>query len=253
MYIPYIDICRFWEYTGIRTKDFTEYGGIFMKWKIVIAIFFLFVFFLQLYACSPTNTTNNENPQQQTESGTASSEQGEPVTDSEKKEFEKRALYLYSDGIYPELWWAEGSNAINIGDDLDRPLDLQIPETEFYYIDRFQSIDELKSLTEQVFTKEYVQTYLYPYAEQRHMFVEYEGEVYANAYWEHTLLCPPERVEFLRKEGDLVYLSSYYRDLDGKPFSKEIQLKNENGVWKFHRTQLTEFFEERLSDAKIKQ
>ncbi len=132
-------------------------------------------------------------------------------------------------------------------------MDLQIPETEFYYIDRFQSIDELKSVTEQAFTKEYVQTYLYPYGEQKHMFVEYECEVYANAYWEHTFLGPPDRVEFLRKEGDLVFLSAHCHDLDGKSFSKEIQLKNENGVWKFHRTQLTEFFEERLSDAKIKQ
>ena len=137
---------------------------------------------------------------------------------------------------------------MNIGEDLNRPLHLQIPETELYYIDRFQSIEELKSETEQVFTKEYVQTYLYPYGEQRHMFMEYEGELYANAYWEYTLLGPPDRVKFLRKEGDLVFLSAYYRDFDGKPFSKEIQLKNENGVWKFHRTQLTEFFEERLSN-----
>ncbi len=39
-----------------------------------IAIFFIFVFFLQLYACSPTNTTNSEIPQQQTELDTASSQ-----------------------------------------------------------------------------------------------------------------------------------------------------------------------------------
>lgn len=173
--------------------------------------------------------------------------QGDPVSPSEAKKFEERAVYLYSDGVYPELWWAEGSNANNLGEDLNRPLDLQLPETEYYHIDRFQSIDELKKATEEVFTKEYAEKYLYPWGEDHQMFVEHDGELYANAYWMGEFLFPPDSVTFLRKEGDVVFLDANFKNLDGEPFTRETQLKLEDGVWKFQYTYLTEFFQEMLS------
>ena len=69
-------------------------------------------------------------------------------------------LSLYSEGVYPEFWWAVGANARGIGADLNRSLDLQIPETEYYYIDLFQSIEELKQATEQAVSEDYAEKYL---------------------------------------------------------------------------------------------
>lgn len=206
---------------------------------------------LGLSACTTSNTSEKENSQQQMQTETAASDeaqtestqQGDPVTDSEKKEFEERALYLYSEGIYPELWWAEGANARDLGSDLDQPLDLQIYETEYYHIDLFQSIEELKSATEQVVTKEYAEKYLYSWGEDRKMFTECEGELYANAYWEGSFFFPPKSLTFDRKDGDIVFLTSHFENPDGEPFTKETQL----GVWKFQYTYLTEFFDEMLT------
>lgn len=159
-------------------------------------------------------------------------------------------MYLYSEGVYPEFWWAEGANARGIGLDLSRPLDLQIPETEYYHIDLFRSIEELKRATEQAVTKEYAEKYLYPYGEQEHMFAEHEGELYGNAYFEGCLgPFEPSAVTFLRKEGNFVFLVASLADPAGEISDEaKIQLELEDGVWKLSRTYITAFFEEMLSE-----
>ena len=98
-----------------------------MTWKKAMAMVCALACLLGLCACTTSSTLEKENPQQQMqteaaasdEAQTESTQQGDPVTDSEKKEFEERALYLYSEGVYPELWWAEGANTLNLGTDLD--------------------------------------------------------------------------------------------------------------------------------------
>ena len=225
-----------------------------MTWKKAMAMVCALACLLGLSACTTLDTLEKENSPQQEQTEAASGEvreestqQGDSVTDSEKKEFEERALYLYSEGVYPELWWAEGANASDLGTDLDQPLDLQIYETEYYHIDLFQSIEELKFATEQVVTKEYAEKYLYPWGEDRKMFTEYEEALYANAYWEGSFFFPPESVTFVRKDGDVIFLTAHFENLDGEPFTKETQFKLEDGIWKFQRTYLTEFFEEMLT------
>ncbi len=181
---------------------------------------------------------------------TGCTQSGDPVSPDEAKEFEERAMYLYSEGVYPEFWWAEGANARGIGEDLDCPLDLQLPETEYYHIDLFQSINELKQATEQAVTKEYAEKYLYPWGEKTKMFVEHDGKLYANAYFDGGIVpFEPESITFLRKEGNIVFLTALLADPAGEiSDEKEIQLELEDGIWKLRHTYITEFFEKMLSE-----
>ena len=218
-----------------------------MKSKKAIVLLLTASMILSFTACAFAKVPSEENSQQHIETAEAENIlQGDPVTNSEAREFEERAMYLYSEGVYPEFWWAVGANARGIGADLNRSLDLQIPETEYYYIDLFQSIEELKQATEQAVSEDYAEKYLYLWGEQRNMFAEYEGELYANAYWEGEFYYAPERIEFVRKDGDVVFLNAFFLNLDNEFFRKKIQLKQEDGVWKFQRTHITEFFEEML-------
>ena len=225
-----------------------------MKLRKVVALFLVASMILSFTACArqaEQDSKENRSGQEKVTEENDTAEnilQGDPVTDSEAREFEERAMYLYREGVYPEFWWAEGANARGIGEDLNRSLDLQIPETEYYHVDLFQSIEELKQATEQAVTKEYAEKYLYRWGEQQHMFAEYEGELYANAYWEGEFYYAPKRIEFVRKDRDVVFLDAYFLNLDDEPFRKEIQLKQEDGTWKFQRTHITEFFEEMLSE-----
>ena len=220
-----------------------------MKSKKAIVLLLTASMILSFTACAFAKVPSEENSQQHIETAEAENIlQGDPVTNSEAREFEERAMYLYSEGVYPEFWWAVGANARGIGADLNRSLDLQIPETEYYHVDLFQSIEELKQATEQAVSEDYAEKYLYLWGEQRNMFAEYEGELYANAYWEGEFYYAPERIEFVRKNGDVVFLNAFFLNLDNEFFRNEIQLKQEDGVWKFQRTHITEFFEEMLSE-----
>ena len=82
------------------------------------------------------------------------------------------------------------------------------------------------------------------------MFVEHDGKLYANAYFDGGIVpFESESITFLRKEGNIVFLTALLADPAGEiSDEKEIQLELEDGIWKLRHTYITEFFEKMLSE-----
>ena len=155
-----------------------------------------------------------------------------------------RALYLLEPSIHPISWWI-GAGIISLevweAEYVD-PLEDTPEGSTFYQVLRFNSITEMKRATEQVMTKEYTQTNLYPFLEINKQFLERDGKLYFNTsggcgMWPFRA----DSAKVLSKNSDTVLLSVTFIGGSGDEESvKEVEMKFEDQTWKLNSSPYTE-------------
>ncbi len=135
-------------------------------------------------------------------------------------------------------------------------LDVREAVTYVYYrVGRFNSLAELKDYTEQIFTREYAETYLYPWGEEQGMFLERDGKLYINSYWrdmgkaaqwEIEMRALEPRVASLESMDDntAVFTAEFYDTLAMEAYEKEIRMVKEDGLWKIASTHANDFLKQ---------
>lgn len=166
---------------------------------------------------------------------------------------ENRMVQLLEDTYTnPTLWWIVGGDQTNqLGGDIDKAIIVEdVPLTidgtddmSYYPLDRFKSIEGLKKATEQVVTKEYAETNLYPRGENRYLFREQDGILYGNGYYMvSTGIGNAVNAELIGQKGNSYWLVGEFGALGGETVERIIEIKLEDGVWKLNNTQLDFYF-----------
>lgn len=166
------------------------------------------------------------------------------------EELEKRAVSLLDYYVLPNYWWLVGGSADTLFGDLSayiyETVDLPVAgETKAAYcpLTRFESIEELKRSTEQIVTKEYAETNLYPWGDTRAMFIERNGRLYGNTYYEISPgIGDAKSAELLERNGDTAILNVEFYTIDATVY-RQIEMKLEDGIWKLNSTQLDFYFD----------
>ena len=146
-----------------------------------------------------------------------------------------RTLYLFDIYVLPVSWWTgSGIFQLNINEVSD-PLENTPEGTEFHQVHRFDSIDEMKRATEQVFTREYAEKNLYPNLEKYKQFLERDGKLYINTeIGAGSTLFAPISAKVLSKAEDEAVLSVTFEEPYGRQEIHEIVLKKEKDSWKLN-------------------
>lgn len=153
--------------------------------KLIIVL--LAVYCLVLFTACNTDSNESKSSTVIPESSSSSevqtaSSNDETVLNSEIQSEEERYIELtktlIDEGTKAICWWLD-----DIHNSFDIPLDNEPSYLDIYYpIPGYNSIEELKQATEQIFTNEFAEHYLYFVLTELEppRFVEHEGKLYGN-------------------------------------------------------------------------
>lgn len=154
-----------------------------------------------------------------------------PITDEELCE---RALYLLDPYVLPVAWWTGGGySSLSVFSAPDNII--QNENGTYCRVFRFDSIQEMKQMTEQVVTKAYAEKYLYPH--EKDYFLEQEGNLYlSTAAFCGEWMFTAQSASVVSKTSTVAELSVTFENLYEEKFSFPIFLQLEEHTWKLANT-----------------
>lgn len=143
-------------------------------------------------------------------------------------------LAIYRGQEMPALWWLDpaGTQMLGIPFAAEHPT-IEVDGILYDEAARFRSLAELTRVTKQVFSNNYVETFLQPWAQKHQLFIEQDGKLYS-CQDGHMGFAPfvPKDVTVLRRDQT----SAALLVVPGEPLeesdTEEVELILENGVWK---------------------
>lgn len=154
-----------------------------------------------------------------------------PITDEELCE---RALYLLDPYVLPVAWWTGGGySSLSVFSAPDNII--QNENGTYCRVFRFDSIQEMKQMTEQFVTKAYAEKYLYPH--EKDYFLEREGNLYlSTAAFCGEWMFTAQSASVVSKTSTVAELSVTFENLYEEKFSFPIFLQLEEHTWKLANT-----------------
>lgn len=146
----------------------------------------------------------------------------------------QRLFATYRGQDMPALWWLDpaGDQLLGIPFAKEHPT-IEVNGILYDEASRFRNLEELTRVTKQVFSNDYVDHMLKPWAEEHQHFIEQDGKLYS-CQDSHMGFAPfiPEDVTVIRRDETTAILLV----IPGEPFDKsdaaEMKMILENGVWK---------------------
>lgn len=153
------------------------------------------------------------------------------ITDEELCE---RALYLLDPYVLPVAWWTGGGySSLSVFSAPDNII--QNENGTYCRVFRFDSIQEMKQMTEQFVTKAYAEKYLYPH--EKDYFLEQEGNLYlSTAAFCGEWMFTAQSASVVSKTSTVAELSVTFENLYEEKFSFPIFLQLEEHTWKLANT-----------------
>lgn len=153
------------------------------------------------------------------------------ITDEELCE---RALYLLDPYVLPVAWWTGGGySSLSVFSAPDNII--QNENGTYCRVFRFDSIQEMKQMTEQVVTKAYAEKHLYPH--EKDYFLEQEGNLYlSTAAFCGERMFTAQSASVISKTSTVAELSVTFENLYEEKFSFPIFLQLEEHTWKLANT-----------------